>query len=148
MTTNDIQSWVPDSSFGFHNQLGSGITGYLSFSQTLPGEKDPYCPLVSDRPQNGVRYANYVYHDPIGKSHALNYTLDSCGTGPITTGDGSSSDGSGYSFNGRNVISSTGKIVSVPSNPTTVASTNGSITDSNGNTITNNGNGTFTDTLA
>jgi RHS repeat-associated protein len=145
ITVSGVQQWAPDSSFGFHNQFGSGITGYLTYSQTLPGEVDPACPFVNGRPADGIRFSNYVYHDRSGRSHAINYVLDVCGTGPIKTGNGSSSDG--FSFDGTEVHDSAGKVINAPSNPTTVASTNGSMADTNGNSIVNNGNGTFTDTL-
>jgi RHS repeat-associated protein len=143
---NGVTQWEPDSTFGFHGQLGSGLIGYTTFS-----EMPTSCPNGgTTHSQNlGVKNFNYIYHDPFGRSHLFNYSETVCASGDTVTGNGSTSDGSGYSLNLNNltVNSRSGVVINASLNATTVDSTTATITDTNGNTITNNGNGTFTDTV-
>ena len=144
---NGTNGWTPDGGWGFHGQLGSGISGYISWTK--------YANALCGNDDNGKRNPGYIqknwtYHDALGGAHLLNLSVTVCtSTGIVTsTGDGTTSDGSGY-YQGSDgyIHSRSGAIIIAPENPVGVTTTAGRLSDSNGNTITNNGNGTFTDTL-
>ena len=149
---------------GFSGQLAGGLggyTGYLTHTQTSivctpvagsGGGAEPVEGPGSGSNSEGLLYSNYVYHDPYGRTHAFNYSLQNCPStnGQTITGDGSTSDGSGFSYVSSSIAtgqvhSRSGQIINAPDEAD--STTSGSIIDSNGNTVTNNGNGSFTDTL-
>ena len=160
-TTTGTPVWVPDSAWGFRGQLFGGFTGYLTHTQSsivctsVPGSGGGAEPVEGPgsggQPTPGVLYSNYVYHDPYGRTHVFNYSLQNCpSSGQQITGDGSTSDGSGFSYVNSGILtgqvhSRSGQIINAPDEANSTAS--GNIIDSNGNTVTNNGNGSFTDTL-
>lgn len=135
-------AWTPDSTWGFHGQLGENLQGYVSYVQ-----KSFSCPEEGDGGLihvPGTLSYKYAYRDAFGVSHSFNYSTLACtGYDTVTTGDGSTSDGSGYSFNGVSVIAKNGTIINAPVNNAQGA---GTITDTNGNEVTNNGSGVFIDT--
>jgi RHS repeat-associated protein len=162
-TTTGTGAWTPTSSWGFSGQLSaSGFTGFVTRSITSvqcptqlgDGGAEPVKGGGSNPITLGLLYSNYVYHDPYGRNHAFDYSLQICASqSAVTTGTGASVDGAGFIFSslGEAGISS-GKILtrsgSVILAPLILEDqTTGNITDTNGNIITNNGNGTFTDTL-
>jgi RHS repeat-associated protein len=139
-------TWQPDSSWGFHGEIGEELVGYVTYSvQTTH--------TLCDRGDNGqiplgTLYANYTYHDSLGNSHLFDFTKLRCpGTGLVSSGSGTSLDASGYTFDGSSVHSRFGVAINASQNPSSTTTSNGTIADTNGNTITNNGNGTFTDTI-
>jgi RHS repeat-associated protein len=139
--------WEPDSGWGFHGQLGSRIVGYLSYVNAANAAN-----CISGRQRvPGTLLENWVYHDPFGRSHGIDYKIQTCSNTTVVTktGTGQTKDGSGYYMTTADemIHSRSGAIINAPQNPTGTNSTTGSITDTNGNVITNNGNGTFTDTL-
>ena len=161
VTSNGIVSWMPDTTWGFRGQLAGGVVGYITYAalQLQCGEPAPQQPgHPAPLPPTNIRFSNYVYHDPLGATHAFKYTRQTAcsdGSSPASTsGDGSTSDSSGYSLNlpGNNakrpdysVSTLDGKLIVTPVS-TTPSSGAGSITDHNGNVITKSSNGTYVDT--
>ena len=144
VTTPTGTAWVNDPSWGFIGMLnGSAFAGYISESQSTQ--------LCGSPTVFVAKYTNYVYHDPFGADHALNYSLTYSANCPgypnglSTTGDGSTSDGSGYTYNGNNIITRNGRTISPGTSATGQSAS--SVTDSNGNTISKSTGGSFTDTL-
>jgi len=144
-------TWVPDSAWGFRGTLnGTVIAGNLTSSS---GIRD--CP----RPPNYSGYVppanvtfNYIYRDPFGGSHPLDFRSD--GGCPLsttedggTTGTGVATDGSGYSlYNGTSQIKTRNGSIITPALSAAGDQSVG-LTDSNGNQISSAGNGSYTDTL-
>jgi RHS repeat-associated protein len=141
-------AWVNDSAWGFNGVLnGTSFSGYITDNETTGDD----CPVVNGRqPPSRRLFTNYVYHDPYGAAHNINYSRElpcvGSNTGVTITGDGSTRDGSGYTLvNGITIENRSGSIITPGTSATGQDITN--ITDTNGNVISKSVSGTFTDTL-
>ncbi len=143
-TSSGTAQWIPDPGFGFHGQLNGGaVVGFMTsaFQSVRCGG-----PIQQGgpAPTYGRSQSKFVYHDPNGKNHHVDYQVSAdCGSGPVPSGTGATFDGSGYTYDGSLVHATNGN--SIAPNLSS-SSSGGSITDANGNFISSDGSGNYTDT--